>query len=395
MSVAPDFLCFSHLRWDHVFQRPNHLMTRAARDRRVFYIEEPIEGVRPSLAMRNRQGGVIVATPMIPTGLSRPGQAEVLRDLVGELVEGEDVVRPVAWYETPMALPWSDHLDTTAVVYDCMDELSGFRGAPTQLGMLEQLLLARADVVFTGGRSLYEAKRSAHRNVHAFPSSVDVAHFGQARSAQPEPQDQRGIPHPRLGFFGVIDERMNLDLVRAVAERRPDWHLVLVGPIAKIDAASIPRGPNVHLLGPKPYDELPAYLAGWDVALMPFAHNEATRYISPTKTPEYLAGGKPVVATSIHDVVDPWGRMGLVHVADEPETFVAAVERALETDLVGFHQAVDSVLADMSWDRTWQAMMTLIDEVVATRAPLDSAPPPMALSARREARRRVAIGTSR
>ena len=395
MSDARDFLCFSHLRWDHVFQRPNHLMTRAARDRRVFFIEEPVQGDRPSLTMRDRQGGVVVVTPAMPTGLSRPGQAEVLRDLVGQLVEGEDLVRPVAWYETPMALPWSDHLDTAAVVYDCMDELSGFRGAPSQLRMLEQLLLARADVVFTGGRSLYEAKRSAHRNVHAFPSSVDVAHFGQARSAQPEPQDQRGIPHPRLGFFGVIDERMDLDLVRAVAERRPDWHLVLVGPIAKIDAASIPSGPNVHLLGPKSYDDLPAYLAGWDVALMPFAHNDATRFISPTKTPEYLAGGKPVVATSIHDVVHPWGRMGFVHIADEPDTFVAAVERALETDLVEFHQAVGAVLADMSWDRTWQAMIALIDEVVAARAPRDTVPPPAALSARREPKRRVAIGTNR
>jgi UDP-galactopyranose mutase len=249
-----------------------------------------------------------------------------------------------------------------------MDELSAFRGAPQGLIDLESTLLRGADLVFTGGRSLYEAKRARSPRVHCFPSSVDRAHFAQARLPQPDPDDQAAIARPRLGYFGVIDERLDLELLGEVARRRPDWQLVLVGPIAKIDPSDVPSVPNVHQLGRKAYDDLPAYLAGWDVALMPFARNEATRFISPTKTPEYLAGGVPVVSTSIRDVVDPYGTEGLVRIADTADDTIAAIEATLADGRAAVARA-DTILARQSWDATWAAMARLLDGVLDRRRP--------------------------
>jgi UDP-galactopyranose mutase len=262
-----------------------------------------------------------------------------------------------------MALEFSRGLTASATVFDCMDELSAFQGAPPELIKHETELLNRADLVFTGGQSLYEAKRERHRRVYAFPSSVDVPHFRTARRREADPDDQAGIPHPRLGFFGVIDERMDLGLLDAVASARPDWHLVILGPCVKIDPARLPRHANIHYLGMKKYDELPAYLSGWDVALLPFAKNDSTKFISPTKTPEYLAAGRPVVSTSVRDVVRPYGEQELVYIADHPDDFVLAVERALAAPPAGWRERVDHFLSDMSWDRTWSEMSSLIDAV--------------------------------
>jgi UDP-galactopyranose mutase len=267
-----------------------------------------------------------------------------------------------------MALAFTRHLKPRAVVYDCMDELTAFAGAPAAMREHEQELLSIADVVFTGGQTLYEYKRHCHSNVHAFPSSVDVAHFASARKSQDDPDDQAGIPHPRLGFFGVIDERLDIDLLGAVAQLRPDWHLILIGPVAKIDPASLPLAANIHYLGAKKYEELPSYLAGWDVALLPFARNEATRFISPTKTPEYLAAGKPVVSTSIRDVVRPYGVKGLARIADTPDAFVAAIEAALAEDSSERLRDVDAFLTQMSWDGTWTRMYRLVTAALSTDA---------------------------
>jgi UDP-galactopyranose mutase len=248
-----------------------------------------------------------------------------------------------------------------------MDELAAFAGAPPELTRLERDLFARADVVFTGGHTLYEAKRSSHHNVHAFPSSVDVAHFARARAGVADPADQRTIPRPRLGYFGVIDERMDYELLRGVAAARPEWQIVLIGPTAKVDPASLPVAGNLHYLGPKLYADLPEYIAGWDVAILPFARNDATRFISPTKTPEYLAAGKPVVSTSIRDVVRPYGDLRLARIADTTDAFVAAVEAALAENADERRRAADAFLANLSWDRTWSAMRQLMEQVADRR----------------------------
>jgi UDP-galactopyranose mutase len=357
-----DLVCLSHLRWNFVFQRPQHLLTRAAVQRRVFYVEEPIltEADGPSLKLTS-SSGVTVVTPVLPSRLgSGPERDAALRRLLDECLARHDVRRFVLWYYTPMALPFSRHLSPELLVYDCMDELSAFAGAPPAMRAFEAELFARADVVFTGGRSLYEAKRAFHANVHAMPSSVDVGHFAQARQVSSEPPDQAGLARPRLGYFGVIDERMDLALLAAVADARPDWQIVMVGPVVKIDPASLPRRDNLHFLGAKAYGELPQYIAFWNVALMPFARNESTRFISPTKTPEYLAAGKPVVSTSIRDVVRPYGRRGLVRIADEPAAFVQACDEAMAEDPLMRMPMADAFLETTSWDRTWSRMCNLM-----------------------------------
>ncbi len=361
----PDLICLSHLRWNFVFQRPQHLMTRCARDRRVYYVEEPVfeSGAEPYLTL-DRSSSVTVVVPHLPQTPARIDTETALRRLVDELIRDEAIEEYVAWYYTPMALAFTDHLSPSAVVYDCMDELSAFKGAPSALSTLEAALMSRADLVLTGGQSLFEAKRHQHANIHPFPSSVDVAHFAQARRIVSDPPDQAAIPHPRLGFFGVIDERMDLDLIDGVAAARPDWHLVLIGPVVKIDSSVLPKRPNIHYLGGKDYSMLPRYLAGWDVATLLFARNEATRFISPTKTPEYMAAGAPVVSTSIRDVVRPYGQQGLVRIADDVPTFVRACGAAMAEDRQARIVRNDTFLTHMSWDGTWARMRLLLDEAL-------------------------------
>jgi glycosyltransferase involved in cell wall biosynthesis len=261
-----------------------------------------------------------------------------------------------------MSLSFSDHLQPSVTIFDCMDELSAFKGAPPELLQRERELMGRADVVFTGGYSLWEAKRQQHANAHPVPSSVDIAHFAAARNSLPQPADQASIGHPRLGFFGVIDERFDIDLVAELARQRPDWQIVLIGPVVKIDPQTLPRQTNIHYLGPKDYSQLPAYLSGWDVALMPFAINESTRFISPTKTPEYLAGGCPVVSTPIRDVISGYGESGVVAIADSAPAFIEAIEAALQAKAQGtVTERADKALDGMSWDNTCAVMKEQIE----------------------------------
>jgi glycosyltransferase involved in cell wall biosynthesis len=358
-----DLVCLSHLRWDFVYQRPQHLLSRCAKGRRVFFIEEPIfeDGGSWQVEVKKRECGVWVVVPHLPKGLNDELLQAMQQSLINELFAEHTVNNPILWYYTPMALSFTSHLQPRCVVYDCMDELSAFKGASPQLRELEAQLFQKADLVFTGGHSLYEAKRQQHPQVYAFPSSIDGKHFGQAREVTIDPPDQATIPHPRLGFYGVIDERMDIELLDGVAQARPDWHLVIIGPVVKIDPASLPKHPNIHYLGSKSYQELPQYLAGWDVALLPFARNESTRFISPTKTPEYLAAGKPVVSTSIRDVVRPYGEQGLVQIADTVPEFVAAIESAMQLRQdANWLQRVDEFLSHTSWDQTWADMMQLV-----------------------------------
>jgi glycosyltransferase involved in cell wall biosynthesis len=356
----PDLICFSHLRWSFVFQRPQHLMVRAARDRRVYFVEERAVSDEGMWLDTSVDQGVTVVVPHLARGIAPSTADALLTQMLREFFDRRVSPRPVAWVYTPMMVPLLRELRPSTVVYDCMDELSGFVGAPVEMPVREEELLQTADVVFTGGHSLYEAKRKHHSNVHAFPSSVDVSHFARAREILEAPEDQRVIPRPRIGFCGVIDERMDIPLLRAVAALKPDWHFVLIGPTAKIDPATLPHGANLHYLGVKPYAQLPAYFAGWSAATLPFARNMATRFISPTKTPEYLAAGCPVVSTSIADVVQPYGELRLAEIADTPDAFVRGLERAMGAH--GRHAVAraKSLLDHMSWDRTWAEMSHLV-----------------------------------
>jgi UDP-galactopyranose mutase len=365
----PDLVCFSHLRWDFVFQRPQHLLTRFGNKIRVFFVEEPIfDSPEPRMDVSSRGERLWIAVPHLPGGRA-PEEIEAMQQqLVDQLLKDQEIKHYIAWYYTPMALGFSSHLTPAVTVYDCMDELAAFAGAPLQLLDRERDLFSRADLVFTGGHSLYESKRNRHKAVYAFPSSIERAHFAQAKNITSDPADQSNIPHPRMGFFGVIDERMDIQLVGQVAAMRPEWHIVMLGPVVKIDPASLPQAHNLHYLGMKSYKELPGYISGWDVALLPFAMNESTKYISPTKTPEYLSAGKPVVSTPIKDVVSPYGELALVHIAATAEEFVEAIEKAfVQASDAKWQEDADRFLSQLSWDKTWAHMTHLICTQLTTQ----------------------------
>jgi glycosyltransferase involved in cell wall biosynthesis len=346
-------------------------MSRAARNNRVIFFEEPLfEGNdTPYLRLHGDSSGVTVAEPILPLSFGMEVE-QTLRTLFDDLLQRLDKTPDILWYYTPMALDFSRHIQSAFCVYDNMDELSAFRGASPKLLNLEEELFGRAEAVFTGGHSLFKAKRHRHDNIHSFPSSIDVRHFGQSRSKKADPADQAALPHPRLGFFGVIDERMDLALVADIARRRPHWQLIMIGPVAKIDPATLPRASNIAWLGMKSYDELPSHLSGWDVGIMPFARNESTKYISPTKTPEFLAAGVPVICTRIADVVQPYGELGLAEIEDDAEGFIAASERLFGLPKREWLEKVDRHLSCNSWDKTWSAMEAFLPKAGAVSVAL-------------------------
>jgi glycosyltransferase involved in cell wall biosynthesis len=372
----PDLVCFAHLHWDFVWQRPQHLLSRFARYGRVFYVEDAFyhndDKVEPHVEIKLRDHGVKVVVVHLPQRLradeaaADQAQFEVLSHYFAE----QGVTSYLFWYYTPMALGKSRQFTPKLTVYDCMDELAAFKFAPPELKKREQELFQKADLVFTGGHTLYESKREQHPDAHPFPSSIDKDHFGQARGPLAEPADQAGIAHPRIGFFGVVDERLDIELLRQLSQSHPEWQFVIIGPVVKIDPATLPHTANVHYLGGKDYKELPAYLKGWDVATLLFADNESTKFISPTKTPEYLAAGNPVVSTPIRDVVRPYGDLNLVQIADNAADFGRAITKALTQRAdADWQQRTDDYLATISWDQTWQQMVDLMQARLAAKAP--------------------------
>jgi glycosyltransferase involved in cell wall biosynthesis len=368
-------LVFCHLRWDFVLQRPQHLLTRLARTSPVLLVEEPVQGEGPARFERLMPApGIEILRPHLPNGGRgfADDAFEPLKTLLHDHLREQGIDDYVVWFYTPMALPMLEGLAPKAVIYDCMDELSAFKNAPPQLRLREDALLRRADRVFTGGPSLYEAKRDRHPHVLCLPSAVDARHFSRERAlADTDAMRRAGelqgaIPAPRLGFFGVIDERLDIGLVDRVAKSDPLWQLVMVGPVVKISPGDLPRRPNIHWLGQQSYDLLPQLVAGWDVCLLPFALNDATRFISPTKTLEYMAAEMPVVSTPVRDVAVLYGSD--VRIADGEDAFVQACRDALaespEARLARI-RGMQATVARYSWDNTAETMRRAIDEAVA------------------------------
>jgi UDP-galactopyranose mutase len=387
-ATPPPLICFSHLRWDFVWQRPQQLLSRFAQNRQVFFIEEPLfrddAGEAPDAAVfeRRESDGVTVLQPVCRD--PGPGGGPILdamyAQLAAALVQAEDLKDYTVWFYTPMLFPGIEQLKPGLVVYDAMDELSLFKGAPPELLPRERQLLDRADVVFTGGVSLGRAKAKMHSNVHAFPSGVDATHYAQALNPEIEiPDDLKSIERPRVGFFGVIDERLDIDLLAKAASLRPQHQYVLLGPVVKIDPNELPRPANIHYLGQKNYKQLPNYIAGFDVCTMPFALNDATKFISPTKTLEYMAAHKPIVSTAVADVVGSYSEA--VAIVRTPEEFAAAVDKALAEDSEARHARIESeraILARNSWDSIAERMDEKMAEARARRSGGNTTPPPSA-----------------
>ncbi|MGI4728598.1 MAG: glycosyltransferase family 1 protein [Janthinobacterium lividum] len=366
-KLPANLLCLSHLRWDFVYQRPQHLLTRFSEMFNTYFLEEPMHDAKEEayLNISKRLPNLWVVVPHIQSGLSKAEEKLVMKQLMDNFMENEDGEDFLFWYYTPMALSFTEQLNPGLVVYDCMDELSLFKNAPAELKELERKLMAKSDVVFTGGQSLYEAKKHQHANIHAFPSSIDKSHFVKARTNKVQPADQANISNPKLGFYGVIDERFDIELIRTIADARPTWEFMLIGPVVKINRDHLPKNKNIHYLGQKSYEQLPTYLSGWDVALIPFMLNDSTKFISPTKTPEYLSAGKPVVSTAIRDVINPYGKNKLVHIGATAEDFIEAIEYELshknDKQWLG---KVDAFLSKNSWDNTCASMITCIQNSI-------------------------------
>ena len=375
-TLPGNLICFSHLRWDFVYQRPQHLLSRFSKSSVVWFFEEPIFDAidQNYLSTKSQSNTLNIVVPHLRPGLNQDEMNIVQASLLNQLMIGFDLDDCILWYYTPMALKFSNHLKPGFIVYDCMDELSAFKFAPKEITKLEKTLMTKADIVFTGGHSLFEAKRNQHLNIHAFPSGIEKEHFEKARKKITEPDDQSEIKGPKIGFYGVIDERFDISLIGKMAEARPNWQFILIGPVVKIEEHYLPRNKNIHYLGQKSYNELPNYLAHWDVAMIPFLLNESTQYISPTKTPEYLAAGVPVVSTAIKDVVNPYGVTNLVHICTDTDDFLNAITAELNKSYskTWLHK-VDQFLKGVSWDSTYNGMNTkMINTINLQKIPLAS-----------------------
>jgi len=364
-----DVVCFSHLRWGFIFDRPHHLMMRFARTRRVFFIEDPVFGAPASHAVVKSIEGVHVVVPHLPAGIDAERARLEQRRLVGAVLQGYEVHAPLVWFYTPLALPLIDDLETSGIVFDCMHDVATRDMTASETIELESELLSRSHVVFVGGFSLYDIKHQLHHAVHLCPSSVDVHHFADARQSARTPPDLGRIPRPRVGFAGVIDDRIDLALINDLATRQPAWQFVMLGPVSGIDPQSLPRPANIHYLRMKSYEDLPAYLRGWDVALIPFVSDDATRTLNPIQTLEYLAAGLPVVSTPIRDVAEVFGRNGLVQIAGSPAEFHDAIAAALQPGGRAAVERAQTVLSTTSWDRVFGAMCRILERSEITWLP--------------------------
>jgi UDP-galactopyranose mutase len=375
-------ICFSHLRWNFVWQRPQHILARMARKYNVLFVEEPVastEAKAPTLeTFQGHSSGNNHAPTIIRLiqpveqerwiGHGDPLTQSMYGHLLRNYLQSQKIEAPLIWLYTPMALPFLRIIDYRLLIYDVMDQLAAFKGAPIDIASKEEILLKEANLVFTGGVSLYRAKRAFNANTYLFPSGVETSHYAPAakRSAFEKPADLAAISGTILGYFGVIDERIDLPLLASIAEAHPEWSIVMIGPIVKIDPADLPQAPNLHYLGQKEYSELPAYLAHFDVCLVPFAINEATRYVSPTKTLEYMAAYKPVVSTPIFDVVELYGEV--VRVAHKHDDFIRHIETVLTDGAqTGQRATIRRLLSENTWDSIASRMAKLIDSRMASR----------------------------
>jgi glycosyltransferase involved in cell wall biosynthesis len=358
-------------------------MSRFAQRCRVLYIDPPviIPGNGESLLWEQQNDSAVrVIRPLfadkrIGAETRERDYEKLWSDLLPEVlaIAGTNTIiwnfAPQADYLVAAALP-----QVKLAVYDCMDDLASFKDGTEEMRKREDHLLSLVDLLFTGGRSMYESRKDRHPRAYCFPSGVDVEHYKHTRDPQiQEPAAIAEIPHPRLGYFGVLDERIDWELIAAVARERPQWHWTLVGPFAKVEPEELPAGSNIHYLGQQEYADLPAFLKGFDIATMPFALNEATRVISPTKTPEYLAGGKPVISTSVPDVVATYDEV--VEIADGADTWITTIEQMLAWTDEQRQERLERaapLLEQSSWDSVVERMWALMQERLAEKAAIGS-----------------------
>jgi glycosyltransferase involved in cell wall biosynthesis len=367
-----------HLRWEGVWQRPQQFLSRLSKRHRVLFVESPIlkessEEPTWELLAVPEYPNVTVMRTYFPASRFQEGawvdakRAEFLKEALNGPLEGE-FTRPVQWFYDPMAAPaHMNQFNECAIVYDCMDELSQFRFAPPEIISRERQLLAHADVVFAGGRKMRDSKARFNPNAHFYGCGVDVKHFSRARMPQTEvPSEIRlGEGQLVLGYFGVVDERLDYELIAKLAEANPTWHIVMIGPTCKVDPNTLPQAPNIHWLGRREYSQLPEYTKGFDVCLMPFALNEATEYINPTKALEYMATGRPIVSSAVPDVVSNFS--SVVKVAQSHDEFVEYCrQESLEPDEAAVQRGI-RMAEENQWEIIVEKLGGHIEDVLNSR----------------------------
>ncbi len=351
-----DLIVFSHLRWEFVFQRPQHIISRLSANRKVLFVEEPVHfepGEENTCKLITVNQHITILQPKVR---HMDDIWQVVKKHAGRSV-------PAAWFYSAAFSPVLEVMNFKTVIYDCMDELSLFKGADPKLIEQEKYLMSKADIVFTGGKSLYESKKQSHHNVHCFPSSVDHLHFRKALNGIAIPQDIRHLKGMVVGYYGVIDERLDLVLLDEVASLNPDSSYVMIGPLAKIQPEDLPRRENIHYYGAREYEQLPNYLKAIDIAMMPFAMNDATRFISPTKTLEFMAAGKPIISTPVYDVVRDYSKH--IHIVNNAKEFGKAQDAiSKQRDTQAYYSTKYSeILQSTSWDNTVNRMEELISNL--------------------------------
>lgn len=347
-----DMIVFCHLRWQFVYQRPQHIISRLSSNMKVLFIEEPIHYNKDD----STSGNLIAITEKLHVLQPYVKDIESIIDILPHYIKNKTI--PIGWFYSASFSPLLEQINFETIIYDCMDELSLFKGAPLHLINQEKYLMAHADIVFTGGKSLYESKKQLHTNVYCFPSSVDEAHFAQALNGISVAADIANLPKPIVGYYGVIDERIDLQLLHECAKKLPEVSFVMIGPLAKIEDADLPKENNIHYLGMKSYNELPNYLKAFDIAMMPFALNDATKYISPTKTLEYMAAGKPIISTKITDVVRDYSDS--VTLIENDGEFCDAIATLLTKDRLAMEMEYNKILEKTSWNSTADKMESII-----------------------------------
>jgi glycosyltransferase involved in cell wall biosynthesis len=374
-SDSYGIVVFSHLRWKFVWQRPQQFLSRFAANHPVLFMElteyDLGDDDEPVLELETVAPNVTMANLHLPIKLHGSEKVnELMRTYCRIAIEAVNVDgsfdNPLLWYYSPMDVAWSmGYISGRGIVYDCMDELSQFRGAPPELVERERQLMQQADIVFTGGYELWLKKKQQHPNVHFFGCGVEYDHFHKATNGDPLPKDVQALKRPIVGWFGVVDERVDYDLLAKVAELRPDYSFVLVGPVVKVDPATLPQAPNIHWLGGRDYKVLPDYCRAYDVCMMCFALNEATQYINPTKALEYLATGKPVVGTPVNDVVRQYSDTVLI--GKTPDDFAELIDRALLNPDREMLRRGDEMAQEASWESTVEKMQILISNAIRSQ----------------------------
>lgn len=347
-----DMIVFCHLRWQFVYKRPQHIISRMANTMKILFIEEPLE-----YKENENCGNLIVINEMLHVLQPNVKDIQSIVEIIPQYVSNTTI--SYGWFYSAAFCPLLGSMEFENVIYDCMDELSLFKNASEHLTNQEKYLISQSNIIFTGGKSLYESKKQFHKNVHCIPNSVDNYHFAKALNGVAIPDDIASLKSPIVGYYGVIDERINLELLHEAAKKLPNISFVMIGPLGQIEENELPKESNIHYLGIKPYSQLPNYLKAFDVAMMPFALNDATKYISPNKTLEYIAAGRAIISTKIPDVVRDYSIcINLIDTADEfCEAIVFQLERR---DRLSMEMEYYKILQNTSWDATADKMKSII-----------------------------------